>query len=256
MDHTMKTLVCQDVTEMGRRAAADGAERIRKALAERGRAGIILATGASQFAVLKALIAEPDINWSRVTAFHLDEYIGLPATHPASFRRYLRERFAELVSLEMFHFIRGDALDLSGELKRIGYHLARHPIDVAFVGIGENAHLAFNDPPADFSTDEPYIAVELDEACRRQQMGEGWFPSLHDVPRRAITMSIRWIMKSNAIICSVPEERKAQAVRDCLEGKVRPEAPASILRWHDDATLYLDPASASLLTAPSSPPAR
>lgn len=243
----MKTLVCNDTHELGVRAAAHGAGYIRKALAERGKANVILATGASQFATLQSLVAEPDINWSRVTAFHLDEYVGLPATHPASFRRYLRERVAERVDLEMFHFVRGDALDLPGELKRIGYHLARSPIDVAFVGIGENAHLAFNDPPADFATEEPYIVVELDGACRRQQLGEGWFATLDDVPKRAVSMSVRWIMKSAAIVASVPDERKARAVRDSLEGKVSADVPASILRWHEDATLYLDPASASLL---------
>ncbi len=236
--------------ETGRRAGREAARRIRSALAERGEANIILATGMSQFDMLKTLVAAVGIDWARVTMFHLDEYIGIPATHPASFRRYLRERFVDRVGrLAETFFVDGEAPDPAAECHRLGDAIGRHPIDVALVGIGENGHLAFNDPPANFDTDEPYIVVELDEACRRQQLGEGWFPTLEDVPRRAVSMSIRQIMKSAAIIATVPDERKATAVKHTLEDPVSLDIPASILRNHPDCTLYLDRASASLLTA-------
>jgi glucosamine-6-phosphate deaminase len=183
-----------------------------------------------------------------VTAFHLDEYIGLPITHPASFRKYLWERFASKLPLPLaaFHYIDGEG-DATAECRRLGALISAGPIDVAFVGIGENGHLAFNDPPADFETEDPYIVVDLDDACRRQQLGEGWFPTFDDVPKQAISMSIRQIMKSRCIVASVPDQRKAEAVRVSVKGPVSPHAPASILQQHPDCTLYLDPASASLL---------
>jgi glucosamine-6-phosphate deaminase len=183
-----------------------------------------------------------------MTAFHLDEYAGLPITHPASFRLYLWQRFASRLPtpLAAFHFIDGEG-DPQAECRRLGELIHRHCVDVAFVGIGENGHLAFNDPPADFQTEEPYLVVPLDEACRRQQVGEGWFQSLDKVPKQALSMSCRQILKSHAIICTVPDERKARAVKACLEGPVSPLAPASILREHPEATIYLDEASASLL---------
>jgi glucosamine-6-phosphate deaminase len=173
--------------------------------------------------------------------------VGLPDTHPASFRKYLRERIVDRVHPGTFHLIEGDAPDPAAEAGRVGALIARQPIDVAFVGIGENGHLAFNDPPADFETTAPYLVVELDEDCRRQQLGEGWFPSLADVPRRAISMSIHQVMAARAIVCVVPDARKARAVRDCLEGEVTPRHPASILQRHPRATVYLDGPSASLL---------
>jgi glucosamine-6-phosphate deaminase len=179
--------------------------------------------------------------------FHLDEYVGLPDTHPASFRRYLRERILQRVHPRAFHFLAGDAPDVAAECRRVGALLARAPIDVAFVGIGENGHLAFNDPPADFETEEPYLVVELDEACRRQQLGEGWFAGLDDVPRRAISMSVRQILKAREILCVVPDARKAQAVQECLEGEVSPLHPSSILQTHAATTVYLDRDSASFL---------
>jgi glucosamine-6-phosphate deaminase len=179
--------------------------------------------------------------------FHLDEYIGLSSEHPASFRRYLRERLTSRVPIGTAHFIAGDAVDLAGEVARLNQLLAATPIDVAFVGIGENGHLAFNDPPADFTTETPYLIVTLDEACRRQQMGEGWFKALEDVPRRAVSMSVRQIMKAAQIICTVPERRKAQAIKNCLEGEAGPMVPASILRIHPACSLFLDAESASLL---------
>jgi glucosamine-6-phosphate deaminase len=233
--------------ELGQAAADRAAAAIGEAIARTGEARVIAATGASQFEFLDALTAARGIDWGRVDMFHLDEYVGLPDTHPASFRRYLRERIVEKVKPRAFHFLAGDAADPAAECRRVGALLNRAPVDVAFVGIGENGHLAFNDPPADFETEEPYLVVELDEACRRQQLGEGWFPGLADVPRRAISMSIRQILRSREILCVVPDARKARAVRDCLEGEVSPVHPSSILQTHPATTVYLDRDSAALL---------
>lgn len=245
----MEVKVYPDKNRLGKAAATEAAGRIRAALQARGEARIILATGASQFEMLSALILEPGIDWSRVTAFHLDEYLGLPITHPASFRKYLKERFADQVkNLKQFHYVNGEAADPAGECRRLGELLNAGPIDVACIGIGENAHLAFNDPPADFDTVSPYLVVELDAACRQQQLGEGWFKTLNDVPRRAISMGIRQILKAAALVVSVPDARKAKAVRDSLEGPLTPQTPGSILRQHPACTLYLDEPAASLLT--------
>jgi glucosamine-6-phosphate deaminase len=241
----MEISISQNKQELGRKAAARGAQLINQALNEKGAANIILATGASQFEMLDALLKEP-VDWSRVTAFHLDEYIGLSATHPASFRKYLRVRFANKVSLNTFHYVDGEAAP-EEECRRLEQLIQAHPIDVAFIGIGENAHLAFNDPPADFETEAAYIPVTLDEACRRQQLGEGWFNSLEEVPKRAISMSVRQILKSKAIICSVPDARKANAVKNTVQAPLSPDVPASILREHADTYLYLDRESAGLL---------
>ena len=239
--------VLPDKRALGREAAAIGAAAIRAALEERGEATIVVATGASQFGTLAALTADPGLDWSRVTAFHLDEYVGLAADHPASFRRYLRERFVEPTGGAVtFHPVAGEG-DPAAEARRLGVLIRDRPVDVCFAGIGENGHLAFNDPPADFTTDEPYLVVELDEACRRQQWGEGWFPTLDDVPRRAISMSIRQMMRSRLLVLSVPDERKARAVREALEGEVTPLYPASIVQTHPAATVLLDPPAASLL---------
>jgi len=242
----METIISGNPKELGQKAARRGADLIRKAIRERGEANIIVATGASQFEMLAALVKE-DVEWPKVTAFHLDEYIGLPATHPASFRKYLKERFADKVPLRSFIYVNGDG-DPVIECSRLGKIISERQIDVAFVGIGENGHLAFNDPPADFETDDPYIIVNLDDACRRQQLGEGWFPTIDDVPLRAISMSIKHIMKSIAIICTVPELRKAEAVKKTMKEPVTPAVPASVLRLHEAAWLYLDNDSASLLT--------
>ncbi len=234
--------------EIGSRAAADGAARIRAAIADRGAANIIVASGSSQFEMLAALAAEPDVRWDRVTAFHLDEYVGLPITHPASFRLYLWQRFASRLPLPLaaFHYVDAE-VDPEAECARLAAIARDHPVDVAFIGIGENAHLAFNDPPADLETDVPYLVVTLDDACRRQQLGEGWFPTLADVPTRAISMSVRQILRSRSIVCTVPDARKAGAVRATVHGPVTPAVPASVLQQHGDATLYLDAAAASLL---------
>lgn len=246
----MKIQIERDKNGMGLKAAARAADLLQEALGNREEANLILATGASQFEMLRELVRH-DIDWKRVNCFHLDEYVGLPKTHPASFRRYLKERFCDqVVGLKSFHWVNGDNSDPKAECDRLGKIIRGHQIDVACVGIGENGHLAFNDPPADFDIDAPYLVVELDEACRRQQMGEGWFPSLEEVPTRAISMSVRQIMKSASIVCTVPDQRKAQAVQGAVEGPVTPEVPASILQVHSQTTLFLDDASASLLSKP------
>ncbi|KZM51073.1 glucosamine-6-phosphate deaminase [Labrenzia sp. OB1] len=238
----------EDGETLGLAAAAEGARILEAALATKDRAAIVVATGASQFATLQALVAK-DLDWSRVTAFHLDEYVGIDTGHPASFRRYLRERFTgPLGNLGEFVEVNGDSDDLEAEIARLNARIAGETIDVCFAGIGENCHLAFNDPPADFETEAPYITVNLDEACRRQQFGEGWFPTLEDVPARAISMSIRQITASRKVILSVPDERKAQAVANAVEAEVTSMHPASILQRHADCSLHLDKASSSLLS--------
>ena len=247
----MRVEVFDSKRELGEAAARDAAEIIRGALAARGGARVVAATGASQFEFLDALAREEGIEWGKVTFFHLDEYVGLPESHRASFRRYLKERLAERVRPGAFHFINGEANDPLEECRRLGELISQDEIDAAFVGIGENGHLAFNDPPADFETEEPYIVVNLDEACRRQQVGEGWFGGIDEVPRRAISMSIRQILKARRCICVVPDRRKAEAVRDCVELEVSPLRPASALQRHEGASLYLDRESASLLTGGS-----
>jgi glucosamine-6-phosphate deaminase len=243
----MKVIVSDTKQELGKKAAQHGADLIRKAIKDKGHANVIVATGASQFEMLQELIKQ-DIAWNKVMAFHLDEYIGMPITHGASFRKYLWERFVSKLPLPLagFHYCNGEG-DAKAECKRLGEAIAKHPIDVAFVGIGENGHLAFNDPPADFDTEEAYLVVNLDEACRKQQMGEGWFPTLNDVPKQAISMSCKQIMKAKALIISCPDERKAKAVQGSVEGEVSNLVPGSIMQKHADAHLYLDKASASLL---------
>lgn len=248
MKTSVKIIVSKTKSESGTAAAVLGAKLIREALRKRGSANIIVATGASQFEMIEQLIREPRIDWTRVTAFHLDEYVGMPITHPASFRKYLWERFVSRLPLPLaaFHYINGEG-DAQAECRRVGAIIAKHPIDVCFAGIGENGHLAFNDPPADFKTTAPYLVVNLDGTCRKQQMGEGWFKTLAHVPRQAVSMSIRQIMKSKAVICTVPDKRKAQAVKDCLAGSITPAHPSSILQRHKAAWCFLDKAAASLL---------
>ena len=233
----IKTYV--DRETMGRAAARHAAGLLRAAIGANGRARIIAATGASQFDFLAALTAASDIDWSAVELFHLDEYVGLNEAHPASFRKYLRERLLDRTGIRAYHFLDAED-DPRGVAARVGAELAKAPIDVAFVGIGENGHLAFNDPPADFVTEDPYLVVTLDEACRRQQVGEGWFASVAEVPSQALSMSVRQILKSKAIVCVVPDARKAAAVRGSLEGPITPEMPASILRQHPAVTVFLD----------------
>ena len=238
-----------DRVSLGQAAAEQAAAAVRLAIAERGQARIIAATAASQLEFLDALTKAPEIDWSKVEAFHLDEYIGLPVTHPGSFRKMLLEQLVRKTGITRYHLLDGDAADLSEVVRNVGKELASMPVDIAFLGIGENGHIAFNDPPADFETEEPYIIVNLDEACRRQQVGEAWFADISQVPQRAISMSARQILKAREILAVVPGPRKAEAVKLCLEGAISPMAPASILRTHPNATVYLDHASASLLSA-------
>lgn len=243
----MKKCILNDPAALGNASGKEAAEKIKEAISQKGVANIILATGTSQFETLQQLLGDKEIDWSAVNMFHLDEYIGLPITHKASFRKYLMERFIQKVpSLRAAHLIDGEA-DPASECKRLGQLILEHPIDVCLCGIGENGHLAFNDPPADFETTSPYIVVALDEACRNQQFGEGWFSTLDEVPKQAISMSIHQIMQSAHIICSVPDERKAKAVKDCLENEVSPLYPASILQQHPSCSLYLDKQSSCLL---------
>jgi glucosamine-6-phosphate deaminase len=248
MARMLEPRICPDKAALGRAAAEAGAAAIRAALAKHGEATIIVATGASQFEMLEVLTSAPDIDWDRVTAFHLDEYVGLPISHPASFRGYLRQRFlAPLQNRPKLIEVDGEAPDMEAEVARLGALIAGRRVDVCFAGFGENCHLAFNDPPADFQTDRSYLVVLLDEACRRQQMGEGWFPTLDAVPKRAITMTVPQIMRSELIVLSVSDARKAQAVKDAVEGPVTPLHPGSILQQHPNTLLFIDPPAASLL---------
>lgn len=244
----MITKTFKSPKELGEAAGNDAALKIEAAIKEKHQANIILATGASQFHTLDTLVKYDIVDWSKVTVFHLDEYIGISEHHPASFRLYLKQRFLDKVGkVKQFHFINGSAESPQEECTRLGNLIKIVDIDVALVGIGENGHLAFNDPPADFDIKDPYIVADLDEKCRMQQVGEGWFNGLDEVPKQAISMSVKQIMKSKSIICSVPDERKAQAVKDCVLGEVSNLHPASILREHGDCTLFLDKDSGSLI---------
>jgi glucosamine-6-phosphate deaminase len=243
----MTIKVFSSKAELARAAASHAVAAIREALSQRGEARIIAATGASQFDFLDVLTKTTEIDWSRVEMFHLDEYVGMSDQAPASFCRYLRERLIDKVGLKKYHLLDGTQAP-AAVIERVSSEIRNAPIDIAFVGVGENGHLAFNDPPADFETDEAYIVVDLDEACRKQQLGEGWFPTLADVPQQAISMTIRQIMKSEQILCIAPDTRKASAIKACFGGEVSRMAPASILQRHPNATIYLDKESAALLT--------
>jgi glucosamine-6-phosphate deaminase len=249
----MRVETYNDRTEMSLAAAREAATALRATLNEQGRARLVAATGASQLEFLEALVASPGIDWSAVEMFHLDEYVGLSIDHPASFRRYLLERLIRPTGIRRYHFLDGEG-DVQRVVDDASRSIAAEAVDVAFVGIGENGHLAFNDPPADFETERPYLVVTLDDACRRQQVGEGWFSTLADVPAQAISMSIRQILSSRRILCVVPDARKASAVQACLEGPVSPRAPASILQRHPDVKVFLDRASAAKLNPATSGP--
>lgn len=246
----MKHFIHADRAALGRQVASQAGDAIRSVVRNRGSGTLVVATGSSQFEVLTELVSQPEIPWERVTVFHLDEYVGLSSKHPASFRRYLRERFIDRLPIRpaAFHELAAEG-DPQAECRRLAALVPDGPFDVALIGIGENGHLAFNDPPADFDTKHPYIVVNLDEACRRQQVGEGWFPTLDDVPTQAISMSVQRILATNTLFCSVPDLRKAEAVRAAVEGPVTPHVPASILQTHRDCQLHLDRAAASLLQA-------
>ena len=243
----MSTQVFDSKEEMGAAAAQAGVERLGEVIDALGEASIIVATGASQFEMLSSL-SRSGLHWPSITGFHLDEYIGISITHDASFRKYLWKRFVSQLPLPLnaFHFLDGEG-DAQAECNRVGQLIGETKIDVAFVGIGENGHLAFNDPPADFETEAPYIVVDLDEACRKQQLGEGWFPDFNSVPEKAISMSVQQIMRSDMIVCTVPDQRKAEAVKNAVSGPVSPDVPASILQRHPNCHLFLDREAASLL---------
>ena len=239
--------VFEDKLALARAAADQAAAALRRAIQDHERTRIVVATGTSQLDFLNELTKKEGIDWQRVEMFHLDEYLGLPIFHPASFRKYLLDNFINMAGITQYHLLDGNG-DPREVILRAGESLNSAPIDLAFAGVGENGHLAFNDPPADFETEEPYLVVNLDEACRRQQVGEGWFTDLSAVPRQAISMSIPQIMKAREIIAVVPDARKAHAARLCFEGEISPMAPASILRTHANTTVYLDKASSSLLS--------
>jgi len=241
----MKVRILKNSEELGREAAAFAAAILNKCISEKGSARLVLSTGASQFDTLKALVEE-NVDWSKVEMFHLDEYINLPETHPASFRKYLKERFVSKVNLKAAHFVNGEG-DIEKNIQELTKELLREPIDLGLIGIGENAHIAFNDPPADFETREAYIIVNLDENCKKQQVREGWFPTIDDVPKQAISMSVYQIMQIKTIISCVPYKVKANAVKHTLENEVTNQVPATMLKTHKDVTLFLDEESASLV---------
>lgn len=243
----MQIRIFPDKESLSRAAAEHAANSLRSLLREKVTVRLVAATGASQMEFLEVLTVAPDMDWSRVEVFHLDEYVGLPITHPASFRKYLYDRLVKKTGVTRFHPLDGES-DPTAVTEEAGRELLSAPVDLTFVGIGENGHLAFNDPPADFDTDEPYLVVSLDHACRQQQVNEGWFSSLEEVPSKAISMSICQILRSKEIIAIVPEKRKAAAVKACLEGAISPIVPATALRMHASVTAYLDRESASLLS--------
>lgn len=243
----MELEVYSDKIETSKKAAEKAEAILNRVIFEKGEATFVIATGLSQLDFIRFLTEESSVDWTKTELFHLDEYIGLPPEHPASFRQYLKKHFLEKVTPGKVHLIKGDADDPEAECDRLNELMDTVNVDVSFVGIGENGHLAFNDPPADFNTEKPYIIVELDKKCREQQVGEGWFEDIVDVPQKAISMSIQQIMKSDNIICTVPKQRKAKAVKACFEGEVSPDCPASILRRNENAFVYLDKESASLL---------
>ena len=242
----MRIEVFDDKASLSKAAAYQAARTIRRAIIQKGNARIMAATGASQVEFLAALTSIPEVDWRNVEMFHLDEYIGIPIEHPASFRKYLLERLIQKTGIEKYYLLDGEA-NPTDVCRDVGRQLTDTPVDVAFVGIGENGHLAFNDPPADFETEDSYLIVTLDEVCRSQQVNEGWFSSLSEVPDKAISMSVRQILKSEEIICVVPDSRKAKAVKLCFDGEISPMAPASILRNHPNTKVFLDRDSARLL---------
>ena len=246
----MKINIYSNKKETSKKAALKAALLLNETIHKKGIATFVIATGVSQLDFIKALVDKGNVDWSKTKMFHLDEYIGLPETHPASFRKYLQEKFISKVDgIKKVNLINGGVTDPQKECNRLNQILKNEIVDIAFVGVGENGHLAFNDPPANFKIEDPYIIVNLDEHCRKQQVGEGWFDSLEDVPQQAISMSIKQIMKSKNIICTIPGERKAQAVKDCFgTDKISPIYPSSILKKHKNCFVFLDFDSAKYLS--------
>jgi glucosamine-6-phosphate deaminase len=245
----MKKYIFKTKDEMAAASASSTAQAIKQAIRARGQANILIGTGNSQYEMFEHLVATKGIDWFKVVMFHLDEYIGLEPSHPASLRHYLMKNFvAKVGPLRAMYLVKGETPDPVQECKRMGVLIQAHPIDVACIGFGENGHLAFNDPPADFETEEPYLVVQLDKRCRMQQVGEGWFKSLEEVPTRAISMSVRQILKSKQLVATVPDLRKAEAVKNALEGPVTPQCPASIVQQHENCVVFLDEPAASRLS--------
>ncbi len=245
----MNKYIFKTKDEMAAAAASSVVQAIKHAIREKGQANIVLGTGNSQFEMYEHLVATKGVDWFKVVMFHLDEYIGLAPGHPAGLRTYLMKYFVDRVGpLRAMYLIKGESPDPVQECKRMGVLIQAHPIDVACIGFGENGHLAFNDPPADFETEQPYLVVELDQRCRMQQVGEGWFQSLEQVPTRAISMSVRQILKSKQLVATVPDLRKAEAVKNALEGPVTPQCPASIVQQHENCSVFLDEPAASRLS--------
>lgn len=239
--------IADNPRQLGDKAAAKIAALLKEAIDASGEARVILSTGASQFETMEALIAS-DVDWSKVEMFHLDEYVGLPESHPASFRKYLKERFVSKVKLRAAHFVSGEG-DVEKNIAALNAELLKRPVDVGVIGIGENAHIAFNDPPADFETTEPYKVLELDDQCKAQQVGEGWFDGIADVPPTAITMTPRQILACKHIVSAVPHGVKAQAVYNTFTKSLDPMVPATLLKTHPDWHLFLDRESAGKLVA-------
>ena len=239
----MEIRICKNSEELGKSAAKHVAQVLKDCIAEKGSARIVLSTGASQFDTIKALVEEPGIKWECVEMFHLDEYVDLPITHVASFRKYLQERFVDKVgTLKAVHFVDGTKECIS----KLTEEIRKSPIDIGLIGIGENGHIAFNDPPADFGTKEAYIIVNLDERCKKQQMGEGWFATIDDVPKQAVSMTCYQIMQCERIVSCVPYKVKAEAVENTLKAKDTTNIiPATLLKTHPDFILYVDEDSAS-----------
>ncbi len=239
----MKVMVCKDSVQLGQEAAKLAAAEIKRLIAEKGSVRMVFSTGASQFDTFKALLQE-DIDWSKVDMFHLDEYVGLPETHIASFRKYLKERFTNHINLHSANFVDGTPEGI----KAISEKLTEAPIDIGLIGIGENSHIAFNDPPANFDIEDPYIVVNLNDTCKKQQVGEGWFPTVDDVPKQAVSMSVKQILKCKKIISCVPYKVKANAIKLTVENELSNLYPATAMKSHPDFTLFIDKDSASLVS--------
>lgn len=243
----MPVAIYESNAALGQAAAADFAEIVTQAVAKRGTASVILATGNSQLSFMRALREQPGIPWDKLNVFHMDEYLGMSVQHRASFRRFLREKIVDVYHPRAMYGIQGDSPDIEAELARYAALLDEHKPDLCVLGIGENGHLAFNDPPADFHTGKTIHVVTLDEQCRRQQVGEGHFVSLDNVPKQAISLTIPALLKPPHVMAIVPEARKATAVQAALRGPVTESCPASILRTQAHVKMYLDVDSAALV---------
>jgi len=235
--------ISETADQLGLEAAIVCRDIVQDAIKRQGEARIVLSTGASQFEFLSHFVKQ-DIEWDKVDMFHLDEYVGLPESHPASFRKYLKERFLSHVPVRKAWLVDGEG-DLAETLNELNEAISAKPIDLGLIGIGENAHIAFNDPPANFDTEEPYRIVTLDDACKRQQVREGWFPTVDDVPAQAISMSVRQILRCRHIVSVVPLSTKADAIFNTFMGEVDPNVPATILKTHPSWRLFLDKESAA-----------